>query len=298
MRVLIALAKRGERNRRACFPGSCILTRESSGKYCPLRHAGFSPQYAPLLGARLEANCGFPFAARSWLDQSTVMDDRLLARSAEVKALLPVAAATVALLGVVTTSSTAQAQNAYGANAQKYHIAVVDVSYIFKNHARHQQMIQSMKTEMTTTEAELKADGERIRQKEEQRNTFQAGSKEYKDLDEQLASDVAQFKLKMDRLRKSFMEREATMYYAAYGDVSNIIQDYAVRHDIAIVIRYNGDKADPNRREDVLREINKTVMFQNQIDITPDILAIVNRDAGGANPQMGRAPQPGSSIPR
>jgi Skp family chaperone for outer membrane proteins len=226
------------------------------------------------------------------------MDDRLLARSAEVKALLPVAAATVALLGVVTTSSTAQAQNAYGANAQKYHIAVVDVSYIFKNHARHQQMIQSMKTEMTTTEAELKADGERIRQKEEQRNTFQAGSKEYKDLDEQLASDVAQFKLKMDRLRKSFMEREATMYYAAYGDVSNSIQDYAVRHDIAIVIRYNGDKADPNRREDVLREINKTVMFQNQIDITPDILAIVNRDAGGANPQMGRAPQPGSSIPR
>lgn len=217
-----------------------------------------------------------------------------------MKALLPVAAATVALLGVVTASSTAQAQNAYGANAQKFHIAVVDVSYIFKNHRRHQQMIESMKTEMTTTEAELKSDSERIRQKEEQRNTFQVGSKEYKDLDEQLAHDVAEFKLKMDRLRKGFMEREATMYYQVYGEVSGVIREYAQRHDIGIVIRYNGDKADPNRREDVLKEINKSVVFQNQIDITPDILALVNRDAGGAaaTPQIGRPIAPGSSIPR
>lgn len=215
-----------------------------------------------------------------------------------MKALLPVAAATAALLGVVTASSTAQAQNTYGANAQKYHIAVVDVSYVFKNHRRHQQMIESMKTEMTNTEAELKTDSEKIRQMEEQRNTFQVGSKEYKDLDEELARNVAEFKLKMDRLRKGFMEREAAMYYQVYGEVSSIIQQYARSHDIGLVIRYNGDKADPNRREDVLREINKTVVFQNQIDITPDILALVNRDAGPAAPQIGRPLQPGSSIPR
>lgn len=217
-----------------------------------------------------------------------------------MKAFVPVAAATVALLGVVTTSSTAHAQNAFGANAQKYHVAVVDVSYIFKNHRRHQQMINSMKTEMTNTEAELKSDSEKIRQMEEQRNTFQVGSKEYKDLDEELARNVAEFKLKMDRLRKSFMEREAAMYFQVYGEVSTIIAEYAQRHDIGLVIRYNGDRADPNRREDVLRDINKTVVFQNQIDITPDILALVNRDAGGAAaaPQIGRPVQPGSSIPR
>jgi Skp family chaperone for outer membrane proteins len=218
-----------------------------------------------------------------------------------VKALVPVAAATVALLGVVITSSTAQAQNAFGANAQKFHIAVVDVAYIFKNHRGHQQLINSMKTEMTNTEAELKSDSEKIRQMEEQRNTFQVGSKEYKDLDEELARNVAEFKLKMDRLRKGFMEREAEMYYKVYGDISGIIANYARQHDIGLVLRYNGDKADPNRREDVLRDINKTVVFQNQIDITPDILALVNGGAAGApatSPQLGRQVQPGSSIPR
>ncbi len=215
-----------------------------------------------------------------------------------MKTLLHVAAATVALLGVVGTGSSAQAQNAAGANAQKFNIAVVDISYVFKNHKRHQATIESMKTEMTSTEAELKADSEKIRQMEEQRNTFNVGAKEYKDLDEELARNIAEFKLKMDRLRKSFMEREAKMYYQAYLEVNDAVKYYAERHDIALVIRFNGDKVDVNRREDVLREINKTVVFQNQIDITPDILALINRDAAAA-PQMGGRPAaPGTSIPR
>lgn len=215
-----------------------------------------------------------------------------------MKTLLPVAAATVALLSVFGFTSTAQAQNAAGANATKYHIAVVDISYIFKNHKRHQATIEAMKGEMTSTEAELKADSEVIRQMEEQRNTFNVGSKEYKDLDEELARNIAEFKLKMDRLRKGFMEREAKMYYQAYLEVNDAIKYYAQRHDVGIVIRFNGDKVDVNRREDVLREINKTVVYQNQIDVTPDILALINRDAA-TTPQIGGRPvTPGTSIPR
>lgn len=215
-----------------------------------------------------------------------------------MKSLLHVAAATVALLSVIGSGTLTQAQNPAGANSQKYHVAVVDISYIFKNHKRHQTAIEQMKAEMTTTETELKTESEKIRQMEEQRNTFNAGSNEYKSLDEELARSIADFKLKMDRLRKDFMEREAKMYYQAYLEVNDAVKFYAQRHDIGIVLRFNGDKVDLNRREDVLREINKSVVFQNQVDITPDILALINRDAT-AQPQIGnRAPAAGSSIPR
>ena len=214
-----------------------------------------------------------------------------------MKTLLQVAATTVAVLSLVgTTPSTAQAQNPAGANAQKHGIAVVDISYIFKNHKRHQASIEAMKAEMTSTEAELKADSEKIRKMEEQRNTYNVGAPEYKQLDEELARNIAEFKLKMDRLRKSFMEREAKIYYQAYLDVSDAIKYYALRHDIGLVLRFNGESVDPNRREDVLREINKNVVFQNQVDITPDILALLNRDAQ-ATPQIGGRPA-GSSLPR
>ena len=37
------------------------------------------------------------------------------------------------------------------------------------------------------------------------------------------------------------------------------------------------DPIDPNRREDVLRAINRPVVYQNGIDITPDVLQELNR---------------------
>jgi Skp family chaperone for outer membrane proteins len=186
------------------------------------------------------------------------------------------ATATVLTLGVVSS----HAQNPAGANATKHGVAVVDISYIFKKHDRFRATMDSMKKEMETTEAELKADRDKIAQMEEQRNTYNAGSAEYKQMDEQLARNMAEFNLKMTKLRKEFLEREAKVYYQTYLEVSQAVGYYAQHHDIGLVIRFNGEPVDPNKREDVLREINKPVVYQNQVDITPDILALLNRDSG------------------
>ena len=180
--------------------------------------------------------------------------------------------------GVSVPGAHAQAPNPAGANAAKYGIAVVDISYIFKEHTRFRATMESMKKEMETIEAELKADREKIAQTEQERNTFNAGSAEYKKLDEEVARMMAEFKLKMTRLRKDFLEREAKVYYQTYLEVVDAVSYYAKRHNIGLVMRFNGEPVDPEPREDVLREINKPVVFQDHIDITPDVLALLNRD--------------------
>lgn len=211
-----------------------------------------------------------------------------------MKTLVQFAAATVAVLSVVGFTASTQAQYPAGANALKYKVAVVDVSYIFKQHQRFRTTMESMKKEMESTEADLKGDRDKLQRMEEQRGTLNAGSPEYKQLDEELARGMAEFNLKMKRLRASFMEREAQVYYQTYLEVSEAVKTYATRNDIGVVIRFNGEPVDPNRREDVLREINKPVVFQNQIDITPDVLALLNRDATSTARPSG----PASSIPR
>jgi Skp family chaperone for outer membrane proteins len=197
-------------------------------------------------------------------------------------------------LSLVGFAASAPAQNPAGANAAKHGIAVVDISYIFKKHDRFRATMESMKTEMESTEAELKADRDKIAQLEERKNSYNAGSAEYKQLDEELARQMAEFNLKMTRLRKSFLEREAKVYYQTYLEVADAVKYYATQQNIGLVIRFNGEPVDPARREDVLREINKPVVFQNQVDITPDILLLLNRDA---KPPTTARP-PGSSIPR
>jgi hypothetical protein len=80
------------------------------------------------------------------------------------------------------------------------------------------------------------------------------------------------------------MEREAQVYYNTFLEVSNAVQYYAQQHDIGMVLRFNGDTIDPNNREDILRAINKPVVFQNNVDITPDVLTLLNR---GGTPATG-----------
>ena len=100
---------------------------------------------------------------------------------------------------------------------------------------------------------------------------------------------MAEFNLKMGKLRKEFLEREAKVYYQTYLEVVDAVKYYAKRQNIGLVLRFNGEPVDPNRRDDVLREINKPVVVQDQIDITPDVLALINRDQqGGAAPLAGQ----------
>ncbi|HEX2477027.1 MAG TPA: OmpH family outer membrane protein [Lacipirellulaceae bacterium] len=189
------------------------------------------------------------------------------------------------------------------ANVTKYGIAVVDISAIFKRHARFKATMESMKAEMETIEAELKADREAITKAEAHRNTFNLGQPEYKQADEKVAKMMADFQLKMGRLRKDFMEREAKIYYETYTEVVQMVNFYAKRHNIGLVLRFSGESIDPNRRDDVLREINKQVVMQDSIDITLEVLMLLNSRNLSTPQQPGasqaiRPTQPGTQGPR
>jgi hypothetical protein len=57
------------------------------------------------------------------------------------------------------------------------------------------------------------------------------------------------------------------------------VNEYAKRNNIGMVMRFNGEPVDANQREQVMRDINKQVVMQNNIDITPDVLQLLNRDS-------------------
>jgi Skp family chaperone for outer membrane proteins len=185
-------------------------------------------------------------------------------------------------------------------NAATHGVAVVDISYIFKNHARFKAAMEGMRKEMESIEAQLKAKRDEIAKVEAKRNSFTVNSPEYKQADEQLAREMAEFNLEMTRLRKDFLDREAKEYYKTYQEIVDAVGQYTIRHNIGLVIRFNADPVDPNRREDVLREINKPVVFQNRIDITGEVLRALNRDLANrpAGMQPGAPMQGGTMLPR
>jgi Skp family chaperone for outer membrane proteins len=174
-----------------------------------------------------------------------------------------------------------QQQAGPGGNAGRYGIAVVDISFVFKNYPQFTTQIEALKKEMETADGALKQDHDRIVALEEQRNTMKPGTDQFKQLDEQLAQQKAQFSIKQGTVRRDFLEREAKIYYQTYSAVSDAVKHFAQQANIGMVLRFNGDQIDPNQREDVMRAIMQPIVFQNNVDITPDVLLVLGVDVRG-----------------
>lgn len=215
-----------------------------------------------------------------------------------MRTLLPFAIVSAAIVSVLLTShaTTAVAQQASpSANATRYGIAVVDINYIFKNYSQFKTAMEGIRTDIGQAEVKLKAAREGIQAKEEQAKQYQTSSPEFKQLDEDVARLKADFNIKAGRTRKDFQEREAKVYYKTYLQVSSTVQYFAQQNNIGLVLRFNGDQINPDRPEAILKAINKPVVSQNNIDITPDILALLNRGGGGA--PGGVAPAASRKVP-
>lgn len=199
--------------------------------------------------------------------------------------MLPVAAIAALLI-----AAPAIAQNPAGANAPKYKFAVVDINYVFKNHPQFREKLDGMQGEVKQIEELLKQDAQKLMNLEKSRASFKPGSAEFNKADEDLASGKAQFELKKNRLQKGFLEKEAKAYFEAYGQVQNEIKRYAKHYGIGVVFRFNGEEPDPAIRQQILAGINKTVQYQDSIDITPDIIAMVKSSYPGKDPKVTERP--------
>ncbi len=196
-----------------------------------------------------------------------------------------VLAALAVMFVAASTGGSALAQSAASANTSKYGIAVVDINYIFKNHQRFRSSIDGMKGDFQAVDSQLKAKQQAIVNAEKSKSQYNPGSPEFKQIDEKALKMKADLQVEVAQKRKSLVEKEAKIYFETYKEVEQAIAYYAKRQNIGLVLRFNGEEANPNNRESILGAINKAVHFQNQIDITPDVLSMLNSSTartGGA----------------
>jgi Skp family chaperone for outer membrane proteins len=167
-------------------------------------------------------------------------------------------------------------------------VAVIDVGYVFKNHARFKAAMDKMKDEVMAAENSLKAERDRITQLMEQIKGFNVGTAEYKKLEAEIAKAQGDFNVGAQLQKKDFMDREAGVYMQVYKEIEKAVEQFAREHRIAIVHRFDGEPVDNSDRNQILRGITKPIVFlEPGIDITPDILKMLNGPAvaGAAQPR-------------
>lgn len=176
-------------------------------------------------------------------------------------------------------------------------VAVIDVAQIFKKHNRFNAAMQDIKKDIEDFETFVRGEQTKMKTLAEQLQTFKAGSLEYKQKEEEIARLTSEMQVKIGLKRKEFLEQEARVYYHVYKEVEQSVQNFSIRNRIGLVLRYNSEEMKEDDRASVLQGVNRAVVFQQGLDITPLILEDLNRGTV-APTQNGTAPRTtGPQIP-
>lgn len=155
--------------------------------------------------------------------------------------------------------------------------AVIDIPYIFKNHARFKAQINDIKTDIDGYKEFVDTEQNKIRKEREKLDQFKPGTQEYKQVEENVARLGVELQLAGTKRQKDFMEREALIYYNAYREVETAVAEFAARSGISLVLRYSAEPMDPTKKETIMQGINRIVVYQNRLDITQFIIDRLNR---------------------
>lgn len=176
-------------------------------------------------------------------------------------------------------------------------IALVDVSYIFEHHRRFKANMDLMKADVKRAETEVVEARKRMMGYVGQLKQLKPGSLEYKSLEKTIAEDQTAIALSVKQQRDDFLQHEAKIFHQTYQEVVYEVDYFAKSNGIALVLRFNGGKANMDIPESVLRHINKPVVWYAQDrDITKFVLDRLNGTS--PNPAVSERPRPNVYIPR
>ncbi|MGH7136000.1 MAG: hypothetical protein ACREHD_09685, partial [Pirellulales bacterium] len=106
------------------------------------------------------------------------------------------------------------------------------------------------------------------------------GSVEAIERKRKIEAESADLELQVQLNKKDFFEREAAIYLEVYQEIMKDVATYADARGITLVMRFNGDNIDLNDPSGVAKELNKLIIYHKGIDITDEILQIVNAKPG------------------
>jgi Skp family chaperone for outer membrane proteins len=157
-------------------------------------------------------------------------------------------------------------------------IALLDVSYLFKNLNRFKALREDMNNEYRSSEAEAKAEYDAIARLNQGLQEFHVGTPDYKSREAEIARRQADWTAKFDLRKKELMRKNAKIYYVVYKEICDATNYYMQQHGIDMVVQFNGDPTDPEQPDSVMKFVTRPVIaYRSDMDITPAVLQYLNR---------------------
>jgi Skp family chaperone for outer membrane proteins len=155
-------------------------------------------------------------------------------------------------------------------------VVVLDVALVFKSHARFKQRLDEVRREIDKLDGEYTRDRQAILSQGTRLSNFRSGSPEYKKIEDRMARESAELRIKTFARKNELLEREGKIYHETYREIQSAVARVAERYNISLVARYDSESTEADDRGSVLKAINREVVYQRNLDITKLVIEQVN----------------------
>ena len=185
-----------------------------------------------------------------------------------------VAVALLVSLGTVANGQQAQEQGQGGI------VAVLDVAKVFKEHAQFNASMEAIKKEIEVFEEDFRGKRESLQNQIRALQSLQ-GQPEFKTEEAALARKEADLQIEANQKRAEILSKEAEIYYSTYNEVVATVARLSGSYGISMVIRYDSGAIDQTDRASVIKGVNRSVVFQRDLDLTTLVLQELNKSTTG-----------------
>lgn len=209
---------------------------------------------------------------------------------------LVICAASLLILGFTALATpTQEADDDAATPSTAQPIGLLDVGYVFKNYPRFTESLAEMKTDVQTAEGELKKKKEALAGLQKELRLHTVGTPEYAELERRIAMAKAELAGGIETQKKAFLRREARLYYDAYQEIAQAVEEYAKANNLAVVFRFNDSPVNVNDPKDVLRGVNSPVVWHDPgRDLTRIILQRLIQES--EKPEEGKEAPPEDPV--
>ena len=170
-----------------------------------------------------------------------------------------------AVLAITTLflSTVASAQEGTGGL-----VTVLDVAKVFEQNPNFNSQMDRIKAEANQLKESIQARQQKIQQDAMAVQDLEVGSQQRNNEELRLEQEQTKLRTEARQSEQELLNREARIYYETYSLMQEVVTQIAQENNIALVLRYDSTPIDKMNRAEVIKGVNRTVVYHKQLDLT------------------------------
>lgn len=177
---------------------------------------------------------------------------------------------------MITAQSEAQEKGTSGL------VTVMDVAKVFDQNPWFKQRMEAIKGEADSLKAQITTKQEQIRNEALSVQKLEVGSNERNNKEREIEQRQAELRTTARQSEQQLLNREAEIYFETYKTMREVVTSIAQENGISLVLRYDSSEIDPSNRPEVIKGVNRTIVYHRQLDLTKMVSEQMNARTASA----------------